>query len=1354
MTEEDLPEVVENMLKSPAPAGSTLPDIEDDIEDGDPMEALGVTQQKDVNIQHRPWMDYHEFVLVSTVEQLSKLVDRCLAAGQAALDLETEGLDTRVYWYSPEDLPETAERPWDPKNPPARVPQTVHKIVGYCISYDGKTGYYAPVRHTAEAAVNLDPVAAGKEIQRLCEAAQPEIEPQALELDPLGSASIKKPGKVKIYFWNAKFDQEMLFPVVGIDWWHPDSFEDGILGYFVLLSEDKALGLKTKSKQYLRVKDGKGQEVFVNGSSIPYEMVELKECFAKGREISFPELDPYESIKYTGGDAICTFLHCVRPELQKAFRDPKYAQTYRLEKQVTQVLRVMERHRIRIDQEYVRNLLDEAEAEAAGYREQIVALADQHGFHDFDPQSPKQLSEFLFASTQGLDIKPKPAKNEKSGQYKTDAATLEKLVDDHVDVNPILLTIVKYRQVEKVVGTYLRNMAENTDENGDLRYQFKQIGAATGRFSAPAGQPEHGYGGVPVHGIPSEYDPKKPKVATSLRRAFVARPGYVILKVDYSGEELRIVTNLSKEPVWYKEFTEGTGDLHTITARALFGKQNVSKQERQMGKTTNFALVYGGGVQAVMRATKCDQNEAARRKSNFDKSLPVFAGWVKTQKRRVKMELGVSTAFGRWIAIPDANDPDRAVQAGCERKSLNYPIQGCLHSSYRVLTRDGWREIGKLTAEGEFTVWTGTQWATATAANMGSCELANVYLTDGHVVRCDTRHKLLQVTDHGYGWIDYDNLTPGMAVASPLCEPVEYDQPFTLPEIVLGPKSTLHPSLRCVSDDEVWYWLGRYTGDGWFSEKGSLVFSFGCHESYVVDRCMDFLSRLGTNPTWDIQTKDHGGRSLVVSAYSVDLVRWLMDLGFKQATAHTKRIPDSVLSASLSSRKSFMCGFMDSDGNKPSVETAKGNPYNLHLCQRPLLEDTKLLLRTLGVESVIRGPYTSGTTVEGESTTSYRLYFNRRMYERQVMSRTDVRHPKFHDMFAPQFLVDNLLSKGPFHQKDFSDNATYVMYSRLKCGGKVTTYTLKRMCEMLGVALDYPIYGHKRVVTKEALGCEEDTYTLSVRDSAHRFEAEGVVHKNSGADIMKIAMVKLQKEFYRRRWHQNEVVRMMLTVHDELVFEVKYENLMEVVPVIDYWMAYPSTLAKWKVDLVSEPLIDTSWGAKYDWDMIVKGKEKTKIDPDKIKDTHIIVNDRVYDPVPDFLKGWVIPNWQRDGGTPETPPVAPQGSSTPPSSPPPLSPAPGSSLASQSPSVTSKAAQVPAVKKGLVCDFWINNLSEQSVSQVWQTVHYAWDKKNGKLLKIMDLESGRVLVDPEEIPLWIDEDKFGSRLKELNLGGR
>lgn len=693
-----------------APGAGDLPVVDDGDDLVTAIASMGIRQQKTVPEVMKAWMIHHDFFLVNSVAQLNRIVDDALEAGICSLDVETQGLDTRIY-----------------KNKATGKWETVHKIVGYCISVDGVAGYYVPVRHTAEESVNLPIGPTEEAITRLCRAAQPTVTAEGFADNPLSSTKIETPGKVVIHFWNAKFDQEMLYPVTGIDFWHPESFEDGMLLMFSYYSNDKRLNLKDKSKENITTKipielpedpaelqkvlerkcidQERGLYRVVFSGTTPsgkqrntaYEMVELKNLFERGREIKFAELHPLEGLIYGCSDAICTRLFADQPKIKSIAKDQKYAFTYRLEKQVAQVTRVLERYRVKLDKPYVHSLYEMATIEASQYEDSIIKIAEAKGFSKFDPRSSQQLAELLF-SERGLNINPKPPKNEKSGKYKTDADTLETLAEEIPNAPEILLKIVKYRQIDKVKNTYLDNMIANVDSNDEARLNFKQTGAPTGRYAAPAGQPDQGFGGFPPHGIPATYDKKKPAVAIGLRKAFIARPGYTMVKSDYAGEELRIVTNLSREPVWIKEFKHGTGDLHSITARAFFGKEEVSKQERQMGKTANFALVYGGGPQAIMRATGCSAQEGARRKANFDKAVPVFSQWVKRQKALVRAQKGVFTAFKRWMSIPDIDNEDRAIQAACERYATNWPIQGsgadimkiAMVLLYREFYKRGW----------------------------------------------------------------------------------------------------------------------------------------------------------------------------------------------------------------------------------------------------------------------------------------------------------------------------------------------------------------------------------------------------------------------------------------------------------------------------------------------------------------------------------------------------------------------------------------------------------------------------------------------------------------------------------------
>lgn len=1226
--EEDYEDVLAEIMPTAVKETPKAPvlDTEEDGDLADFMASMNLQQEDavDPNLL-KPWMRFHKMELVQTPGRVKEVIDGAIAFGRCSLDLETTGLDNRIDYDN------------------HGVPRTKAKVVGYCIGYDG-AGYYIPIRHKFDPVMgeenpNVSPSQVDPEITRLVRASQPKLTPEGLEKDPLASPLIEAPGQVKILFWHAKFDQEMLYPVTGLDFWHPDSFEDGMLMFYCLYSDDMSYELKVKAKQFLRVKDPE------SGDELPYDMIKYGDMFPKGtpkdqRRIQklYPRPDNVVT-KYGCSDAICTELLCTMPWLVERLEKVNKG-IYRLEKMTVQAVRIMERSRVLIDKRAVQAVRDEAEEALKETADQIEKIAESVGFKNFNPGSSEQLADLLFEK-KWLNLEPKPDKTGE-GQYKTDSKTLEKLME-RPGAPAILKLSLNYRQIQKVLGTYLDKMVANVDEHDQLRFDFKQHGAATGRFSAPQEQKEErafgreGYSGIPIQGIPARDNPKKPKVAGSLRKVFIAHPGYCIVKVDYAGQELRIVTNLSGEPVWKKEFLEGTGDLHTLTAQAFYpGLQKSDpdfKMKRNSGKMANFSLIYGGGVQAIMRATGCDKTEAARKLGNFHDSVPKFAKWVKKQHASVKRNLGVRTAFGRFIAIPDANvkigdvkvdfwgnpilrdgqeqrltEKDARIKwSASERVSTNYPIQGCLDLRSLVNTRNGWTFIGELVGANQpFTVWTGSRWAEATAHDMGPCELAEIKLKDGTIVRCDTRHKLLVVSDAGYQWVEYQDLEPGMAVATALCEPVEYE-PASLPPLIQREAADRVPQIDDLG--EFWYWMGRYMGDGVIDTRGGIRFCFGSHEREAIDSCKAFWERCGLNANESSSTHTPCHKEstrFVVDVWSVNLFDWLRKLGFEPATAHTKRCPRRIFGETLAHRRAFLRGVMASDGHKPPLVSAKGNPYNVHLCQRPLLEDLKLLFRSVGVESVLRGPYRSGEDREGDDTISYRLDLNRRMYERNVEGRTGVRHPKFCDMFAPQFLVDELLKAGPWARAAFPDESSYNLYLRLKVGGRVTVYTLQRLCRLLGIELSLPIYGFKRLVEKQALGREEHTYTLSVQDKLHRFEADGVITKNSGADICKISLVKCVKEFTKRGWLKNggdDSVRMLMTVHDEIVFEIRLDRLMDAMPVISELMESPDKMTRppWEVPLIVEPLVDTSWDANVNWVWLMDGvddKGKPHVAPD------------------------------------------------------------------------------------------------------------------------------------------------------------
>ena len=1250
------PKVVETV----ASAAATVTDVDPD--DFDLADLTGMEAPRDLELEsklNKPWMKFHEFTLVKTIEQLSKVVDDAIAHRSCGLDLETEGLDNRI------DYDDQGR------------PQTKHKIVGFCLSVAGH-GYYAPVRHRFEAIYgqadpNLPVDQAEAEIRRLCQAAQPVIDPEAAIEDPLGSKKLAEPPKVVIGFWNSKFDQEFLYPITGIDFWHPDSFEDAQLARYVFYTDD-GLKLKDKAKEFLKVKDPS------TGTEYPYEMIRFEDLFPKeikksDRQIQqlYPE-DGSIVVKYGCSDAICTelltplFLGHLKEQSTKPLGKGVFW-TYRLEKQAVQAVRLMERTRTKIDAKIIAELLEEARKALDELETNITELAKSRGFLDFNPGSPKQLGDFLFGDN-GLDISPKPAKNVDSDQYKTDAKTLEALLDGMADPPPVFKWIIFYRQVEKVISTYLERFLQDCDEHHCLRFNFNQVGAVTGRFTAPSGDAAHGYFGGPIQGIPARDNPKKHPMARSLRRAFIAHDGYTLVKCDYSGQELRIVTNVSGEPLWTNEFLNGDGDLHTLTARAFFNKDQVTKDERNSGKCVHpDTLIYLDGRLATIG------------------TLPMSA-------------------------------------------------------------EDLFKEVDHITETGS-----GPGRVTATY-NGGTKPLIHV-VTSGGILTCTPAHKFQLETGE---FRSAGDLQTGDKL-----------QPVDLPPVAEEPYEPLSLSLwegipesLYVPSHDLAYFAGVYAGDGSGNSSSAVI----CHGSPDVKDAYgglyedwirnleDSCVRCGFTTT----RKDPGSLYLGSRVF----VRYLDALGMQKGRAKSLRIPAWVLAAGQQALLHYFGGLFDTDGTV-------GINHNLEWTTKDFVFGGQVAaaLRSCGLDF---------NTELSFNKTYERYYVRLRLtvasswslqpYMRYAGKRDRLREPQYAGRVADRYTVSKVLPAGDSPCVDISVGESHVYLANgfkthntanfaLIYGGGIQAIQRATGVDKIEAgrkkqAFDQsvPVFAKwlkgQHVAVKKNLGIVTafgrwisipdanlqvgDTLpgtagvadvptTKKIRASCERKSVNFPI-QGSGADIMKISLVRLTKEFYKRRWLRNggdDSVRMLMTVHDEIVFEVRDDRLEEAVDLICEVMESPWKLVHWKVPLVVEPLIGKGWDAKYDWVKIKKGLEA----------------------VPEWLVGHVTPGTAPPKASlvPAAPQPTQASAPTPiPSSPPPPQPPKSNGNGTQE-----------AVVFSLSSDF----LTDTSIKIVGACCCTASDR-DGKLLLLTD-SSGHTLIDPS-LGIRVDPVIFGVELRARNLG--
>lgn len=313
---------------------------------------------------------------------------------------------------------------------------------------------------------------------------------------------------------------------------------------------------------------------------------------------------------------------------------------------------------------------DELERQRRGLEVRIGALRErieQSAPRPFNIDSPKQLAEILFNdpsdSPSGLGLKV--VKRTKTGAS-TDVEVLEKLTLDPTVETLLPAQILEYRQLTKLVGTYLVALREAIDpKTGRIHASFHQTVTATGRLSSS--DPN-------LQNIPIRSD-----VGRAIRRAFVAAPGNVLLSLDYSQIELRVLAHLSQDPSLIAAFEAGT-DIHRAVAAEVYGAAliDVTDEQRSAAKMVNFGIVYGITAWGLARRLGAGtSNERARQ--IIDDYKRRFAGIDAFLQRCVQEahEHGfVATILGRRRPVPQILSRNGAERALGERIAINTVVQG------------------------------------------------------------------------------------------------------------------------------------------------------------------------------------------------------------------------------------------------------------------------------------------------------------------------------------------------------------------------------------------------------------------------------------------------------------------------------------------------------------------------------------------------------------------------------------------------------------------------------------------------------------------------------------------------------
>ena len=335
-----------------------------------------------------------------------------------------------------------------------------------------------------------------------------------------------------------------------------------------------------------------------------------------------------------------------RAQLKQNDLERVYAE---IELPLARVLGDMEREGFLVDADALRALGEEFRAHIALLTDEIAALMGAR----INLNSPKQLGEMLF-DKMGL---PAPKKTQRG--YSTSAEVLENLAAEH----EVCAKILEYRKYQKLESTYIDSLLNLQDAAGRIHSRFDQVATATGRISSA----EPNLQNIPV----------RTELGRQIRRAFIARPGCVLVDADYSQIELRVLAHMSGDETMIEAFREGQ-DIHARTAAEVYGVplEQVTHEMRSASKAVNFGIVYGISDFTLAKNISVSRKEAREFIERYFERYPGVKRYMDAAVAEGREKGYVTTLMGRRRYLPELASANFNLRSFGERCAMNSPIQG------------------------------------------------------------------------------------------------------------------------------------------------------------------------------------------------------------------------------------------------------------------------------------------------------------------------------------------------------------------------------------------------------------------------------------------------------------------------------------------------------------------------------------------------------------------------------------------------------------------------------------------------------------------------------------------------------
>jgi DNA polymerase-1 len=318
-----------------------------------------------------------------------------------------------------------------------------------------------------------------------------------------------------------------------------------------------------------------------------------------------------------------------------------------IEEPISCILARMEDRGIKLDKDRLKKLKKEVDSRVQELEQSIYDLVG----HEFNINSPKQLSDVLFNELQ----LPRSRK----------LSTKESVLKGMVGMHPIVEDLLRFREVSKISSTYVEPLLTIVNESQDdgVHTDFKQTGTSSGRFSSINPNMQN----IPVSG----------EWANKVRNCFVARDRYKLMAIDYSQMELRIMADISEDETLSKDFIEDK-DIHSATASRILDKglEEINKDDRNLGKTINFGMIFGQTAYGLSRLLGIDVEESSKYIKEYFEVYSGIEEYMRKTEKEARERGYVQTMFGTTRNVAGLRSRNKRMSSAAAREAINMPIQG------------------------------------------------------------------------------------------------------------------------------------------------------------------------------------------------------------------------------------------------------------------------------------------------------------------------------------------------------------------------------------------------------------------------------------------------------------------------------------------------------------------------------------------------------------------------------------------------------------------------------------------------------------------------------------------------------